>query len=160
MPWPAARLKVLPLAPIARTWTERILVVGDAAGLVKPTTGGGIYYGLLTGHLGASVLGDVLRDDGFGGRRLKEYERRWRALLGPDIRAGLAFRAMAARLTDGAVDRLVELASVEGAGRLAAGPETDCRLQLASVGCQRPCATPNSAASCSAPSGGSAAGAW
>ena len=111
---------MLPLAPIARTWTERILVVGDAAGLVKPTTGGGIYYGLLTGHLGATVLGDVLRDDGFGGRNLKEYERRWRALLGPDIRAGLAFRAIAARLTDGAVDRLVELASVEGAGRLAA----------------------------------------
>jgi digeranylgeranylglycerophospholipid reductase len=119
-PWPAARLKALPLAPIARTWTERILVVGDAAGLVKPTTGGGIYYGLLTGHLGAAVLGDVLRDDGFGGRSLKEYERRWRALLGPDIRAGLAFRAIAARLTDGAVDRLVELASVEGPGRLAA----------------------------------------
>jgi geranylgeranyl reductase family protein len=113
-PWPAPRLRVLPLAPVPRTWTDRILAVGDAAGLVKPTTGGGIYYGLLTGHLAADVLTGALRDDRLTGRRLKEYERRWRARLGPEIRAGLAFRAVASRLADGAIDRLMELARVDG----------------------------------------------
>jgi digeranylgeranylglycerophospholipid reductase len=112
--WPAPRLRVLPLAPVDRTWTERILAVGDAAGLVKPTTGGGIYYGLLTGHLAAEVLSEALREDRWSGRRLGEYERRWRARLGPEIRAGLAFRAVASRLTDGAVDRLMELTRVDG----------------------------------------------
>src|SRR5262249_19592954 len=33
------RLKILPLAPIGRTYADRLLAVGDAAGLVKPTTG-------------------------------------------------------------------------------------------------------------------------
>jgi geranylgeranyl reductase family protein len=113
-PWPAPRLRALPLAPVPRTWTDRILAVGDAAGLVKPTTGGGIYYGLLTGHLAADVLAGALRDDRLSGRSLKEYERRWRARLGPEIRAGLAFRAVAARLSDGAIDRLMELARVDG----------------------------------------------
>ncbi len=113
-PWPAPRLRALPLGPVERTWTERILAVGDAAGLVKPTTGGGIYYGLLTGHLAAGVLAEALSEDRLGARRLKEYERRWRARLGPEIRAGLAFRAVAARLNDGAVDRLIELARVDG----------------------------------------------
>jgi digeranylgeranylglycerophospholipid reductase len=113
-PWPAPRLRVLPLGPAPRTWTERVLAVGDAAGLVKPTTGGGIYYGLLTGHLAAGVLIDALADDRLGARRLKEYERRWRARLGPEIRAGLAFRTVAAKLNDVAVDRLVELARVDG----------------------------------------------
>jgi digeranylgeranylglycerophospholipid reductase len=113
-PWPAPRLRVLPLGPITRTWTDRILAVGDAAGLVKPTTGGGIYYGLLTGHLAAGVLVEALAEDRLGARRLKEYERRWRARLGPEIRAGLAFRAVAAKLNDVAVDRLVELARVDG----------------------------------------------
>ena len=113
-PWPAPRLRALPLGPVARTWTDRILAVGDAAGLVKPTTGGGIYYGLLTGHLAAGVLAEALSEDRLGARRLKEYERRWRARLGPEIRAGLAFRAVAARLNDGAVDRLIELARVDG----------------------------------------------
>ena len=113
-PWPAPRLRVLPLGPVPRTWTDRILAVGDAAGLVKPTTGGGIYYGLLTGLLAAGVLAEALRDDRLGASRLKEYERRWRARLGPEIRAGLAFRAVAARLNDVTVDRLIELARVDG----------------------------------------------
>ena len=112
--WPAPRLRVLPLGPAPRTWTDRVLAVGDAAGLVKPTTGGGIYYGLLTGHLAAGVLTEALADDRLGARRLKEYERRWRARLGPEILAGLAFRAVAAKLNDVAVDRLVELARVDG----------------------------------------------
>jgi flavin-dependent dehydrogenase len=91
-----------------------VVAVGDAAGLVKPTTGGGIYYGLLTGHLAAEVLSDALREDRLTGGRLKEYERRWRKRLGPEIRAGLAFRAVASRLHDGAVDRLMELTRVDG----------------------------------------------
>jgi len=113
-PWAMPRLKVLPLAPVPRTWTDRILAVGDAAGLVKPTTGGGIYYGLLTGHLAADVLSTALREDRLTGPGLKVYERRWRARLGPEIRAGLAFRAIASRLTDGAIDRLIELSRVDG----------------------------------------------
>jgi digeranylgeranylglycerophospholipid reductase len=112
--WPAPRLKVLPLAPIARTWTDRVLAIGDAAGLVKPTTGGGIYYGLLTGHLAAEVLSGALRENRLTGNRLREYEKRWRARLGPEIRAGLAFRSVASRLGDGAIDRLMELARVDG----------------------------------------------
>jgi flavin-dependent dehydrogenase len=112
--WPEPRLKALPLAPAERTWTDRIVAVGDAAGLVKPTTGGGIYYGLLTGHLAADVLCEALAADRLTGRSLKEYERRWRARLGPEIRAGLAFRTVAARLTDTTVDRLVELTRVDG----------------------------------------------
>ena len=112
--WAEPRLKALPLAPVERTWTDRIVAVGDAAGLVKPTTGGGIYYGLLTGHLAAEVLGDALQSDRLQGRSLKEYERRWRARLGPEIRAGLAFRAFAARMNDVAIDRVVELSRVDG----------------------------------------------
>ena len=37
----------VPLKPLGKTYGERLLVVGDAAGQVKPTTGGGIYFGTL-----------------------------------------------------------------------------------------------------------------
>jgi digeranylgeranylglycerophospholipid reductase len=112
--WPAPRVKVMPLAPVARTWTDRVLAVGDAAGLVKPTTGGGIYYGLLSGRLAAECLRGALRDDRLQASRLRGYERAWRARLGAEIRAGLAFRAVAARLPDRAIDALIEIARVEG----------------------------------------------
>ena len=113
-PWPAPRVKVLPLAPIRRTWTRRVLAIGDAAGLVKPTTGGGIYFGLLTGRMAATVLAGALREDRLDAGRLRDYERAWRRRLGPEIRAGLAFRAIASRLSDGAIDTLMEIARVDG----------------------------------------------
>ncbi|OFW07970.1 MAG: hypothetical protein A3H96_24350 [Acidobacteria bacterium RIFCSPLOWO2_02_FULL_67_36] len=112
--WQPPRVKVLPLAPVRRTWAPRVLAVGDAAGLVKPTTGGGIYYGLLTGRMAAETLATALRDNQFDSLSMREYERRWRARLGPEIRAGLAFRAVATRLSDRAIDALVDLARVDG----------------------------------------------
>ena len=112
--WPKRRLKMLPLGPVRRTYATRVLAVGDAAGLVKPTTGGGIYYGLLSGHWAAETLDGALRRDQLDARRLRAYETRWRDRLGPEIRAGLAFRTIAARLDDRAISTLVELANVDG----------------------------------------------
>ena len=54
------RQKILPLGPIARTAADRVLVVGDAAGLVKPTTGGGIYYALTSASIAADVAATAL----------------------------------------------------------------------------------------------------
>lgn len=111
---PEPRLKMLPLGPVRRTVSDRVMAVGDAAGLVKPTTGGGIYYGLLSGNYAAETLDACLASNRLGERDLRPYEARWRERIGPDIRAGLAFRRVAARLGDRGIDALVELARVDG----------------------------------------------
>jgi digeranylgeranylglycerophospholipid reductase len=108
------RLRILPLAPVERTYRNRLLAVGDAAGLTKPTTGGGIYYGLLSGRIAAGVLDRALVEDRLDERRLAGYEGAWRQRLGPEIRAGLAFRAVASRLDDRSVNALIALARVDG----------------------------------------------
>ena len=69
---------------------------------------------MLSGRIAADVLAPALGDDRLGATRLREYERRWRDRLWPEIRAGLAFRKMASRLNDRAIDALVELARVDG----------------------------------------------
>jgi geranylgeranyl reductase family protein len=111
---PAPRLKMLPLGPVRKTVSDRVVAVGDAAGMVKPTTGGGIYYGLLSGTFAAETLDASLASDRLGERDLRPYEARWRERIGPDIRAGLAFRKLATRLGDRGIDALVELARVDG----------------------------------------------
>jgi geranylgeranyl reductase family protein len=111
---PAPRLKMLPLGPVSRTYADRVVAVGDAAGLVKPTTGGGIHYSLLSGSLAAETLDDALRRDRLSARSLARYERRWRRRLGQEIRVGLAFRRLAARLSDDSIDEIIELARVNG----------------------------------------------
>jgi digeranylgeranylglycerophospholipid reductase len=111
---PEPRLKILPLGPVSRTYASRLLAVGDAAGLVKPTTGGGIYYSLISGSLAAQTLDTALRDDDLREARLKGYEQDWRARLGAEIRIGLAFRTLTSRMTDRAIDSVIELARVDG----------------------------------------------
>lgn len=111
---PAPRLKALPLGPVPKTYGNRVIAVGDAAGLVKPTTGGGIYYGLLTGALAADVLDRALTRDRLHETELRRYETRWRRRLGQEIRVGLAFRRIAARLTDESIVALIQLARVNG----------------------------------------------
>jgi len=107
-------LKILPLGPVSRTYAPRLLAVGDAAGLAKPTTGGGIYYSLISGQLAAATLADALAADDLREARLRRYETLWRERLGAEIRIGLAFRTLAARMTDRAIDSVVELARVDG----------------------------------------------
>jgi flavin-dependent dehydrogenase len=110
----APRQKVLPLAPIARTYADRVLVLGDAAGLVKPTTGGGIYYILLSARLAADVLCSALAADTLDRTTLSAYENAWRRRLGSELRWQLVMRRVARRLTDADIDRLFQLAHTDG----------------------------------------------
>jgi digeranylgeranylglycerophospholipid reductase len=108
------RQKILPLAPISRTYGDRLLAIGDAAGLVKPTTGGGIYYSLVSAALAAGVLKGALKDDDLGATRLEPYERQWRRRLSDEFSAQLSLRLVAHRMTDEDIEQLFELARTDG----------------------------------------------
>ena len=108
------RQKMLPLAPIPRTYGNRLLAVGDAAGLVKATTGGGIYYSLLSAGLAAEILADGLSTDTLDEMHLSRYQRAWQKRLGPELDAQLSLRLLADRLSDEEIDSLFELARTDG----------------------------------------------
>jgi geranylgeranyl reductase family protein len=108
------RLKILPLSRISRTYGDRFIAVGDAAGLVKPTTGGGIYYSLVSASIGASVLASALHEGDVSPVRLSDYERRWRARLETELDTQLSFRLLAQRMPDEDIEGLFELARTDG----------------------------------------------
>jgi digeranylgeranylglycerophospholipid reductase len=108
------RQKILPLSRISRTYGDRFIAVGDAAGLVKPTTGGGIYYSLVSASIGAGVLAAALHDDDVSAARLSDYERRWRARLETELDTQLSFRLLAQRMPDDDIEGLFTLARTDG----------------------------------------------
>lgn len=108
------RLKILPLAPIARTFGTRLMAVGDAAGLVKPTTGGGIYYSIVSAALAAEVGAEALRRDRLDVRALAVYEQRWRGRLAREFEAQQALRTTALGMSDRDIDALFDLAQTDG----------------------------------------------
>jgi digeranylgeranylglycerophospholipid reductase len=104
----------IPLRSRGRSYGERMLVVGDAAGQVKPISGGGIYYGLISADIAAAVLHQALGDGDLSAKRLARYERGWRKRLGQELRTGYRFRRLFERLSDRQIDRLFGI--VEGGG--------------------------------------------
>jgi flavin-dependent dehydrogenase len=108
------RIKLLPLAPINRTFANRLLVVGDAAGLVKPTTGGGIYYSLKSAFIGAEVLAEALHRNTLTAAFLSQYEAQWKSNLGGEFEAQLVLRRLAEKLSDVQIEDLFHLAQTDG----------------------------------------------
>jgi len=99
---------------LARTYGDRVLAVGEAAGQTKTTTGGGISYGLACADLAADVVRECFGRSSFGPGDLAAYERRWKALLQKEILVGQYTRRMCARLSDGRVESLFQLARTDG----------------------------------------------
>lgn len=114
----------IPLKPLPRTFGNRVLVVGDAAGQVKPVTGGGIYYGLLCADIAAEHLDRALKTGDLSARSLEGYERDWKQLLGKELREGYLARRVYERLGYGFIDRLFKTVREQGvAGALLKDPE-------------------------------------
>jgi digeranylgeranylglycerophospholipid reductase len=76
---------VIPLRPLPKTYTNRILVVGDAAGQIKPTTGGGIYYGIICANIAANVLHQALKSGNLSSSRLSTYQKQWQSKLSREL---------------------------------------------------------------------------
>ena len=99
----------IPLRPPPRTYGERLVVVGDAAGQVKPTSGGGIYYGLLGAEIAADTLHVALEEGDLSARRLARYERGWKKKLGRELMVGYWARRLFERLSLQQIDRIFEI---------------------------------------------------
>lgn len=104
----------IPLKPLPKTYRERLLVVGDAAGQVKPTTGGGIYYGLLCANLAAETLHQALLADDLSAKSLAQYERAWKGKLRNELKIGYWARKIFERLSDRQIDRIFDIVKANG----------------------------------------------
>jgi geranylgeranyl reductase len=65
----------LPIHPRDQIAFDRVMLVGDAAGLVVGTSGEGIYWAMKSAYRAAQTLIDVLPDTSL--KALKRYERQW-----------------------------------------------------------------------------------
>jgi digeranylgeranylglycerophospholipid reductase len=99
--------KAIPIANVSRSFLDRILLVGDTAGQVKVTTGGGISYGILCGDVAAATLDRAFCRGDLSTKTLREYEYQWRQEIGVELRVGSFFRRVGGMLSDEQIDRLI-----------------------------------------------------
>jgi digeranylgeranylglycerophospholipid reductase len=114
--WEDVHLASKPIAqmPLRQSYAERVLVIGEAAGQVKATTGGGIYYGLLAARLAAETISQAFATGCFSATTLQVYERAWRSLLADELALGLSFRKLYGWIGDRQMDGILHYIASNG----------------------------------------------
>lgn len=94
--------------PLEKSFADRVVVVGEAAGQIKTTTGGGIYYGLLGAEIAIDALKKAFRNQRFTADVFTSYDRRWKRAIGEELRLGYYFRKLFSKLTDEQIEELFD----------------------------------------------------
>ncbi len=107
--------QVLVDGPIAKTAYPGLLLVGDAAGQVKATTGGGVVLGGLCALEAGKAIVKTLEGDP---NALSGYEDAWRSLYGSEFRSMQTLRSFADRVSDQRMNRFFRAYTRAGLGEL------------------------------------------
>ena len=98
----------IPIRPIPKTYTDRVLVVGDAAGFTKPTTGGGIYYSILSGQYAANTAIEGFTEGDFTEDILSGYQSKWKHKFLSELKSGYYARLLYESFDDKTLNILLE----------------------------------------------------
>ncbi len=80
--------------PIKKTYSDRVLVCGNAAGQVFAGIGEGIYFALKSGKIAGATAASAISKRNFSSKFLKTYELAWKKAFGKNLEASKAFAAI------------------------------------------------------------------
>jgi digeranylgeranylglycerophospholipid reductase len=91
--------------PISKAYSNGFIAVGDAASQVKPTTGGGVIFGLTCAKIAAQVAHEAIRRNDLSSNYLQLYQKRCKDMLSFDFNVMLRMRKFLDSLSDARVDK-------------------------------------------------------
>jgi len=103
---PVRRGLVLTGGPAARSYSDGLLLVGDAAAQTKATTGGGVILGGLCALKAGEVAAEAVEAGDVSADFLSRYDGWWRKSLGREFSSMLAARRVLNGLSDEKFDQL------------------------------------------------------
>jgi digeranylgeranylglycerophospholipid reductase len=104
--------------PIPRTCSNGFLAVGDAASQVKPTTGGGVIFGIMCARVAAEVAYAASHKNDFSSKTLSEYQKKCDEILGFDAKFMLKTRRMFNALSDNRIDNAITFCTKIGIDKI------------------------------------------
>lgn len=93
----------IPLGPPDMTVRNNVMLVGDAAGQVKSTSGGGIYMGAVCAKVAGEVAAKASRKEADP----LEYEKRWRKSVERELAIGMLIHTSLGKLTDADLNEFI-----------------------------------------------------
>lgn len=99
---------IIPLGPLKQTVDDNVLLVGDAAAQVKPTSGGGIFTGLHCAQLASETLISAAQTQLYSKEILSTYHDQWKKTIGRELSIGLKLNRLYAGFSDEQFDKYIE----------------------------------------------------
>ncbi|MGD6851518.1 MAG: NAD(P)/FAD-dependent oxidoreductase [Candidatus Bathyarchaeia archaeon] len=103
--------------PIRQAHTDGFLAVGDCASQVKPTTGGGVIFGLTAAKAAAEVASEAVKAGDVSSHALEAYQRHCNELFSFDFRVMLRLRRFLDSLSDEKLDEMLRVCGKLGVDR-------------------------------------------
>jgi geranylgeranyl reductase family protein len=72
--------------PLNKTYSDRVIICGDAAGFANPVTGEGIYHAMVSGEIAAEVISNALVKGNTREKFLSRYQKKWYKDFGKDLK--------------------------------------------------------------------------
>ena len=110
----------IPLQFAERSYADKVVLVGDAAGQVKPFSGGGIYTGLVGARHAATAVRRAFEADDLSEKTLAPYERRWKREIGRELQRSRRLRHAGLTLSDAETELVVKTLQNDGLQQIAA----------------------------------------
>jgi len=111
---------VIPISPPTQVAIPGIFLAGDAAGQVKPTSGGGILTGIVSAKLSANAAVQILSGKVEVDEGSCWYQSVWTQYLGNEFQRGYALRRLLLGLSPDEVDNFLNVFKVKLIQELAA----------------------------------------
>lgn len=93
---------------IKKISTDNLLVVGDAAGMVNPLTGGGIISGMQGGLIAGEIAAEAIKEGDLSAKNLSKYDKRCTDEIGDSFKKYMKSRDYLESLTDEELDSIAK----------------------------------------------------
>lgn len=104
--------------PLDETVADGLMLVGDAARLIDPITGGGIAHACLSGMYAGTVAGKALEAGSFAKENLQEYEALWRDRLENKLWRNWMAKEKLITISDEEFDVVIEVLAEAGVEKM------------------------------------------
>lgn len=98
----------IPIKPVEYKSNSRSMLVGDVAGQVKPTTGGGIYFAMKSADIASKVINDSLIKKDFSAEQFLAYSKKWDKVFKNELRIGLFARQFYESLNNNDIKNILD----------------------------------------------------
>lgn len=116
---------MIPLGGRRTTYADNLMLIGDAAGQVKPISGGGLYPAFKSAYALKETVDEAFSKNDVSANVLKGYERRWKEAVGKELKDGYRLRKIFRKMDDRDLDDVSNVLLKDGVSNILDGLAID-----------------------------------